>query len=172
MRPISWTNSVETLRKKKQNTTIQPLYNQKWTLGVLHVCVVLPSRPASLKKVWVAIVKLHEVNRVFFLAWRQTDVYTFGAFLHRGRVARLLPFCHSAQQEQKLPLFCSFFFCLFFFCCDKNVKKVLADRGWKQNRHRCRWDAPSWGGYHSELHMKKRKEKEQKILNLITMFTI
>lgn len=55
-----------------------------------------------------------------FLAWRQTDIYAFGAFLHRGRVARLLPFCHSAQQEQKLPLFCSFF---FFFAVTKMWKR-------------------------------------------------
>lgn len=78
-----------------------------------------------LVKVRFITLKLHEVYRVF-LAWRQTDVKLSEHFCTEDKLSAA--FWRSAQQEQKLQLFCS------FCCCDKNWKRHR--RSWlKAKRH-------------------------------------
>lgn len=58
----------QTVWKHWQNTTIQPLYNQNWTLCVLRIGVILPAPPSvksqCSKVAWGA--------QGVFLAWRRT----------------------------------------------------------------------------------------------------
>lgn len=122
----------QTVWKHWQNTTIQPLYNQNWTLCVLRIGVILPAPPSV--KSQCSKVAWGVQGGFFFWHEDRRGVYVQSISAPRTRRPLLPSRCSAGAEVAAI---------LFFCCCDRILKASSNRRVHVHVHVRC------WGECHT-----------------------